>query len=295
MKARRILFVSLLFALAATMAGCGIVRVFFPSSHHDVEPPELPAELARPAVLVFSKTNGFRHEEAIPAGQELYRELAATNGWSVFFTENGAVHDAEQLARFDAVVWHNVSGDVLDDEQRAALVAYLEGGGGFVGIHGTGGDSSYAWDFHVNELVGAQFIGHIMGPQFQDASLVIEDRTHPATRHLPTSWVHNEEWYSFDRSVREREGFSVLLSVDEASYSPIASILWFDKDLSMGDHPVVWTHCIGRGRVFYSALGHQAAAYRSPEYRSVLEGATRWALGDAGEGCGVGAAADGPA
>ncbi len=125
-----------------------------------------------------------------------------------------------------------------------------------------------------------------MGPQFQDGHLVIEDRDHPATENLPARWVHNEEWYSFDRSVRGRPGFRVLLSVDESTYTPVADWWVTEQDLRMGDdHPVVWSHCIGRGRVFYSALGHQASAYALAEYEGVLVGAIRWAARLAGEGC----------
>lgn len=271
--------------LALAFSACGGIQVLFPSTETDREPPEIPADLERPAFLVFSKTNGFRHEEAIPAGIERLGVIAREQGYGVFFTENGAVHNGEQLARFDAVLWHNVSGSVLDEAQQAALVSYLEAGGGFVGLHGSGGDPSYDWAWYVEELIGAQFIGHTMGPQFQDARAVVEDRAHPATASLPDEFTHNEEWYSFDRSVREREGFHVLVSVDESSYSPELHMLWMDEDLRMGDHPVVWTHCVGKGRVLFSALGHQAGAYSSREGAALLSGAVGWATRREGEGC----------
>jgi type 1 glutamine amidotransferase len=275
-----------LLLVVLVLPGCGALRVFFPSSHHDEVAPALPPDLPHPAILVFSKTNGFRHEEAIPAGIDLLRETAAKEGWSIFFTENGAVHEDALLERFDVVVWHNVSGDVLSETQRAALRGRLEAGAGFVGIHGTGGDPSYAWAWYVEELIGAQFIGHPMNPQFQDARVVIEDRSHPATAALPESWTHNEEWYSFENSTRSRDGFQILLSVDESTYAPVANWWLWETDLAMGeDHPVMWTHCVGRGRVLYSALGHQAETYALDEYRGVLTGAIRWAARLDGDGC----------
>jgi type 1 glutamine amidotransferase len=57
--------------------------------------------------------------------------------------------------------------------------------------------------------------------------------------------------------------------------------LW--KSLAIGDHPIVWSHCRARGRVFYSALGHGAATYARPEHARMLEGAIAWAAGLAGE------------
>ena len=78
----------------------------YPSRVHETVPPAMPATFEHPAVLVFSKTNGFRHDEAIEAGNGLFRQLAAQNRWNVFVTENGAVHSPELLARFKVVVWN---------------------------------------------------------------------------------------------------------------------------------------------------------------------------------------------
>jgi hypothetical protein len=260
-------------------------RATHPKIAYDTEPVALPVELPAPALLVFTKTNGFRHEEAIPAGVALIEAIAKRRGWSVFHTESGAVHTPENLARFSAVVWHQVSGDVLDEAQKQALRAWIGGGGGWVGVHGAGGDRAYAWRWYVEDLIGAQFIGHPMGPQFQDGKLVIEDRGHPATAGLPESFVHNEEWYSFETSVRTK-GYRVLATVDESSYAPRVKFLGVDEDLRMGaDHPVIWSHCVGKGRAFYSALGHQAKSYALPEMEKLLEGAIAWAARLEGEGC----------
>lgn len=249
---------------------------------YETVPPELPPELASPAILVFSKTNGFRHEEAIPVANELFAELASENGWGYFQTENGATFSPDILARFDAVVFNNVSGDVFTPEQRQALKEFIENGGGFVGIHGAGGDMEYAWPWYVNELIGAQFIGHTMDPQFPKADLVIEDATHPATTGLSERRTRPEEWYAFDASPRAK-GYTILAGVDEKTYEPVGM---FGQDVSMGeDHPLVWWHCQGNGRALYSALGHQASAYAEPEYRQLLLGATKWALRLEGDDC----------
>ncbi len=277
---------SLLLALGLlAVPGCNAYRAFFPSNTYETEPPELPADLGSPAILVFTKTNGFRHEEAIPAGLELLEAIAAERGWSLFHTESGAAFTPEVLGRFAATVWHNTSGDTLNPEQKEAFQAWLRAGGGFVGLHGAGGDPSYAWAWYVEELIGAQFIGHIMGPQFQEGTVVVEDRTHPATRDLPETFQHVEEWYSFDASPRGK-GFRVLATVDEGSYTPESHILWMEKDLRMGaDHPIVWSRCQGKGRTLFSALGHQGAAYARPEMRALLSGAIAWAAGLEGPGC----------
>jgi uncharacterized protein len=252
---------------------------------YEVTPPTVPVDLKRPAILVFSKTNGFRHAEAITAAGKLFGQFAAEKGWGIYQTENGATFNPAILSRFDAVVFNNVSGDPFNPDQRAAFKGFLEQGGGFVGIHGSGGDFGYLWDWYVNDLIGVQFIGHTMNPQFPEATLKIEDTNHPATRGLPAFWPRpEEEWYSFDASVRAK-GYHVLATLDETSYVPKGM---FGKDVRMGkDHPMVWWHCVGKGRVLYSALGHKPEYYSEPNHIALLMGAVTWALRQEGEGCDV--------
>lgn len=242
---------------------------------YEAVPPQLPAEIKRPAILVFSKTNGFRHEEAIPAANAMFAAVAKQKGWGYFQTENGATFSPAILSRFDAVVFNNVSGDVFTPGQRKAFKAFIENGGGFVGIHAAGDDSSRDWTWYLKDVIGAQFIGHPMNPQFQEATVKVEDRTHPATRGLPASWKRTDEWYSFDKPTRQ-PGYHVLLTLDESSF---ANHKMFGKDLAMGaDHPIAWWHCVGKGRVLYSGLGHQASAYAEPLYRGMLTEAVDWSL-----------------
>jgi type 1 glutamine amidotransferase len=250
---------------------------------YETTAPNLPANIPRPAILVFSKTNGFRHAETIVAANQLLEVMAKEKGWGYYFTENGATFNPELLAKFDAVVFNNVSGDPFTPDQRTAFKSFLERGGGFVGIHGSGGDPGYLWDWYVNDLIGAQFIGHTMNPQFPPGTLKIEDSSHPATRGMPATWSRGEEeWYSFDKSVRAK-GYHVLLSLDEASYEPKG--MW-GQDLRMGgDHPMVWWHCVGKGRALYSALGHKPEYYAEPNYIALLKGAVSWAARQDGEGC----------
>lgn len=252
---------------------------------YDHQTPQLPA-LKRPAILIFSKTNGFRDDPQIRAANAALENLTRDHGWASYTTENAAIFNPAQLAQFDAVVWNSVSGDVLTDDQRAAFKAWIEQGGGFVALHGSGGDPSYKWRWYAENLIGTQFIGHTLTPHIQQARLVVEDRDHPATRQLPSVWVRDDEWYSFASSPRAK-GYHVLVSIEEGSYSPRERIpLFVDKDLRMGrDHPMVWTHCESKGRVFYSALGHQVAAYAEPAHLAMIAGALDWASGREGPAC----------
>jgi uncharacterized protein len=262
-------------------AGWGFYRVYYGRHIYETVPPELPAQLNEPAILLFSKTNGFRDDAAIKSSNDALAAIGRRRGWSVVSTENGAAFNSSFLRRFKATVWNNTSGDVLNADQKAAFRAYIENGGGFVGIHGAGGDPHYEWRWYVDTLIGAQFKGHSMNPQFQSAMIRIEQRNDPATRGLPENWSRIDEWYSFERSPRS-SGVQVLATLDERTYRP--KMFW--KEIAMGqDHPIIWKHCVGRGRAFYSALGHAADTYHEPLHLTELEGAIAWAAGIEGEGC----------
>lgn len=272
--------------LVLAIAGAGLFYAamrsqgFFRTPVYETERPTLPT-LPRPAVLLFSKTNGYIHKEALPAAAAAFRDIAHERGWSIFATTSSAVYNSDDLAKFDVVIWNNVSGDVLSAEQRAALQQYIENGGGFVGVHGSGGDREYAWSWYPENVLKARFTGHPMNPQFQRATLHIENRDDPIVQGLDATWTREDEWYSFEQSPRVH-GVQVLATVDETSYRPEV----FGMSLRMGsDHPVIWKHCVGGGRVFYSALGHTAESYAEPEYRRVLERATAWAARLEGQGC----------
>lgn len=259
-----------------------------PSHDYETEPPVLP-QFSKPAVLVFNKTNGFRHFDALPVADAMFTELAHAQGWDVFVTDNAAVHNPGVLDNFSLVIWNNVSGDVLTEEQRSSLKQWLTSGGGWLGVHASGGDTSYQWPWYVETLIGAQFIGHTMMPQFQDAELYRTDLDTVVTDHLPTPWrVPAEEWYAFDSSPRDK-GYEILVTIDPGSYEthgPVSSGWmegWSDRMGSDGEHPQVWRHRPGQGRAFYSAIGHQPGTYEIPAYRELLSKAMRWTMGEPSE------------
>lgn len=253
-----------------------------PRYDYDTQPPAVP-QFSKPAVLVFSKTNGFIHKEAIPVAKSVFSNLISEQGWQPYLTDNAAVHSAELLAKFDVIIWNNVSGDVLTEPQRAALQQWLENGGGWLGVHAAGGDPRYRWSWYVDTLLGAQFIGHTMHPQFQDAEVLVTDPELAITRHLPSPWtIAQEEWYAFAANPRDK-GYEILLSLDESSYRVKGESL-FGNDHMDGEHPIAWRHRLGQGRVLYSAIGHRADTYRLAAYQQFLREAMHWLRGVKADG-----------
>ena len=268
-----------------------VQRLFLGGLHvYETQPPALPAEIRRPAILVFSKTNAFRHDAAIAAADGLFAGFAKKQGWGYFQTENGATFSPAILTRFDVVVFNNVSGDVFTPAQRDAFKTWLEQGGGYVGIHAAGDISHAAWRWYMTDVIGTNFTQHTLWPHIQTATVHVEDAKHPVAQGLPATWRWTEEWYSFDKSPR-RKGYGILVSVDENTYKPAGL---FGKDLRMGDHPMVWWHCVGKGRVIYSAFGHDPESFSQPVYERLLTNAVTWAAHRAGDECG-GSPMTGPA
>lgn len=240
-------------------------------ARYDDAPVSFQTPKGKPAVLLFDKINGFRDGPSVEAARAAFQKLAEQKGWTLVATDKGGAIRPETLRQFDVVIWNNVSGDVLTLSQRKALKAYLENGGGFLAVHGSAGDFSTFWDWYVDDLIGARFAGHPMAPQFQDARVVVEDRSHPITAKLPKDWVMNDEWYSFRTNPRAA-GAHVLLTLDESSYKPDGH----GQNLRMGDHPIAWTNCIGKGRMFYSAIGHRPETYSEPNHVALLDSALDW-------------------
>jgi type 1 glutamine amidotransferase len=255
-------------------------------ARYDHVAPALAPPTHHPAILVFEKINGFRDIPSVTAAHKAFADMAARRGWAMDFTDNGAVFNPGQLKAYDAVVWNNVSGDALTAPQEDAFKAYLAAGGGFAGVHGSGGDPVYFWDWYPNVLLGARFIGHPRNPQFQAATVVVEGAKAGVVAGLPDTWTMTEEWYSFAASPRLK-GAHVLAHLDESTYDP-------GKALSMGDHPIAWTRCLGDGRAFYTAIGHRPESYAEPNSLRLLEQGVAWAAGTGETRCQSGAEAPRP-
>jgi len=239
----------------------------------DNDRPQFNLPAGRPHVLLFQKINGFFHAEAVPAADAAFTAMAERKGWALAITDKGGAINPATLRQFDVVIWNNNSGDVLTVSQRRALKRYIENGGGFIALPGAGGDSAYFWDWYADRLLGARFKAHPMSPQFQDARIVVESPTHPIARALPHEWTMSDEWYSFVNNPRAA-GAHVILTLDESTYKPLGMM---NMDLHMGDHPIAWTMCIGKGRTFYSAIGHRTESYSQPQNVALLEAAIDWA------------------
>lgn len=234
----------------------------------DTERPTDPGAIGPNGVLVFSKTNGFRHESIEP-GIAAIKALGKQRGWQVVSTENGAFFNDDYLKRFKVVVWLSTTGDVLTPDQEKAFERFVESGGGYVGIH-SACDTEYDWAWY-DRAVGTHFRDHSIFPHTPEAVLRVEDKQNASTAGLPDRWKHIDEWYNFKTNPRKSPGIHVLMNVDESTYD-------LGETKGMGsDHPISWTHNVGQGRMFYTAIGHTPETFQQPLSLQHLAGGITWA------------------
>jgi type 1 glutamine amidotransferase len=229
------------------------------------------AAAAKKRILMVTHTAGFRHD-SIPLAEETVKELGDRSGlYEVDYARTAddvrTMITPENLRRYDLVLFGSTTGELpITDEGKMVFMQWLRSGKGFVGVH-SATDTFYQWP-EYQRMVGGTFNSH---PWHQKVTVRVEDRGHPATRHLGSSFEIRDEIYQFKNWSRADK--RVLLSIDPSSV-----------DLSRGaradhDYAVAWVRREGKGRVFYTSLGHEQAVWRDSRFQEHLLGGIRWALG----------------
>jgi uncharacterized protein len=218
-------------------------------------------------VLVFTHTTGFRHA-SIEAGADAVRRLGAELGAEVTVSADPDVFSAEGLAGVDVIVLMSTTSKrgQADSEwfvgpRRAALQAFVRGGGGVLGVHGAS-DSHRGWPWYT-QMLGGSFARHPRGTP--EGALTVVAADHPATEGLPAAIVRRDEWYymdDFDPTVR------VLVTLDPASIG----------ESDVNPNPISWAKPFEGGRVFYTAMGHTSESFSDPYVTAHLRGALLWLL-----------------
>jgi type 1 glutamine amidotransferase len=218
-------------------------------------------------LLVVSVTKGFRHT-SIPVAEKLVEQLGTESG--AFTTEFARTDEdlaskmtPKTLEGFHGVLFASTTGD-LPLPDRQGFLDWIAGGRAFVGVHAAT-DTYHGWPPYL-EMIGGEFKSH--GPQVKVA-LRVQDREHPATRGMADPTEVFDEIYLFQRFERSR--VHMLLALDK-----------HPNEGTEGFYPLAWTRAHGKGRVFYTALGHREDVLQAPWYGAHLLGGIRWALDLAG-------------
>jgi len=218
------------------------------------------------SVLVFSKTESFRHD-SIEEGKAAIMALGKKNGFRVDTTEDASIFKEVNLQQYNVVVFLNTTGDILDEAQQLEFNRFIQAGGGFVGIHAAA-DTEYNWPWY-GQLVGAYFNGHPNDPNVREADILLIDGEQESTNMLPEVWHRNDEWYNYKEI---QEDLTVLLRLDETSY---------EGGTNGDNHPIAWQHEFDGGRAWYTGLGHTKASFSEALFLEHLLGGINYAAGPA--------------
>jgi hypothetical protein len=191
----------------------------------------------------------------------------------LFHTSTGIATGEQFLARnlndYDAIFFFGVREIDLTAEQKADLLSFVrDDGKGFVAAH-SASTAFFSWP-EFGEMLGGRFDEHPW--QIIDAPVIVEDPSFPAMRHLPPRIVINDEHYQLKDFSREK--VRVLARLDPAALDLTRPLV----HRTDGDFPVAWAKTYGRGRVFYSTLGHAVESWDNPAIHRMYVEALRWAL-----------------
>ena len=288
---RRVLL-STLVVLVATCVGLSALRGQAPS---------------RKRLLFLTHAGLYKHPSLGPA-EAAVTEYGKTGGFDVTTLEGYKQDSAkldmsfltpEYLSQFDGLMLMTNGNLPLTDTQKRAIVDYVRNGKALVGVHCA---SLTLYDYpEFGEVLGGYYrrsiipttvVGQRMGV------LKVEDPSHPATKMMNGSWTVGEEFYQFGTAVWDASRPTEQISQVGRLHIPMAFsrdrvhvLLSLDTDktdisglgpeiVKGGDYPQAWSRTFGKGRSFYTSLGHREDIWSTDQtFRAHVTGGIRWALG----------------
>jgi uncharacterized protein len=242
------------------------------------------AEDAPKKILFFSKSSGYQHDMISYAhgqpsmAEKILTELGKKNNLEFTFTKDGSVFTPENIAKYDAFCFYT-TGDLttlggdknppMSKEGKAAFLQAIHDGKGFVGIH-SATDTFHSGAEGVDpyiQMIGGEFITH---DGWVPGHLIVEDRNFPGMSDVPDDFGPPEEWYSLKNL---SPNLHVLLAHDTTAMGK-------RPPYNRPNFPSTWAQQYGKGRSFYTSMGHRPEVWNNPVFQQILVGGLRWAAGD---------------
>ncbi len=250
-----------------------------PAVDSSVPPPPHAKQIHLKHILVISQTKGFEHDSISDGMAAIYNMGRDSGLWDTtlrtdteLITKKDLGRNAKNLDYFDALVFVSTTGELdLDDSQKKDMMSFIkEDGKGFVGVHAAL-DTNYKWP-EYGEMTGGWFDQHPWATF--NAPIVNEDPNFPATRHFPSAFVKYDEIYQPKDWSRDKVNVVLSLDPTKLNYANNPRVHRADHDFA-----VAWDKMYGKGRVFYSTLGHTEEAWNDPDIRKMYFEAIKWVLG----------------
>jgi type 1 glutamine amidotransferase len=290
----------------------GIPLIFLASVLFSFCGPEIRAAEAKPSVSLDER---LKIEKAIPAracvepkkprrllifdlnvGYPGHRSIAHANlaitlmgqktgAFATVISRDPAVFQRERLKQFDAVFLNNTVGNLFQDPAlRQSLLDFVNGGGGLLGLHGTsvaftrwleGGREDWP-EFAL--MLGARGANHRISNE--RVFIKLDDPDHPINRAFGgQGFEFRDEFFRF-QEVYSRERVRVLLSIDTQKTDMRQGRSAGQCDRPDNDYALAWVRSQGKGRVFYSTIGHNPYVFWDKPMLEFYQAAIQFALGD---------------
>jgi type 1 glutamine amidotransferase len=234
-------------------------------------------------VLFFTKSSGFQHPVIARQGgkpglaERILTEVGKEHGFEVVASKDGRLFDPDKIGEWDAFAFettgdlttpgtHN-DGHPMSKEGKEAFLDAIHGGKGFIGMH-CATDTFHSQENQVDpyiRMIGGEFIIH--GAQ-QVAKLDVVDPVFPGAKPYGRSFEIKDEWYTQKNLA---DDLHVIIAHDTSKMQ--------GKMYERPPFPETWARMHGKGRVFYTSMGHREDVWENPLYQGLLIGALSWVTG----------------
>jgi type 1 glutamine amidotransferase len=235
---------------------------------------------ARPAkkhLLVIGEEKGYRHEAVSHAMATIERLGTESGLWETtlrtdteVLTKKKLEYNAKNLNDFDAVLFYTGGDLEMDGQQKVDFISFIhDDGKGFIGVH-SAAITFVDWP-EYGDMIGGYYDEH---PWLTfDAPILVEDPSFPGMQQWPRSFVLRDEIYQMRNYSRSK--VRVLMRLD------VSKLDMKNKNVHRtdGDFAVTWAKMYGKGRVYYTTLGHVEENWDKPEFQQMITEAIAWAMG----------------
>jgi hypothetical protein len=228
-------------------------------------------------LLVIGEEKGYRHDAVSHALATLERLGTETGLWETTLrtdtealTKKKLEYNAKNLNDFDAVLFFTGGDLEMDAQQKTDFLSFIhDDGKGFIGVH-SASITFVDWP-EYGDMIGGYYDEH---PWLTfDAPILVEDPHFPGMQQWPHAFVLRDEIYQMRNYSRDK--VRVLMRLD------VSKLDLKNKNVHRtdGDFAVTWAKMYGKGRVYYTTLGHVEANWDKPEFQQMMTEAIKWAMG----------------
>ena len=232
---------------------------------------------AKKQLLVIGEEKGYRHQAVSHAMATIERLGTETGLWDTTIrtdtealTKKKLEYNAKNLNDFDAVLFYTGGTLEMDDGQKADFLSFIhDDGKGFIGVH-SATITFTAWPAY-GEMIGGYYDEHPWGTF--EAPVLVEDRKFPGMSQWPAAFNIKDEIYQIKNYSRDDRRVLMRLDAGKLDLNN-KNVHRTDRDFA-----VAWAKMYGKGRVYYSTLGHVSENWDNPKFQEMFIGAITWALG----------------